>query len=798
MAVVLATIAASDARGQTAAEPSSPGSAAVAASAPLAKFNSKDNLFFYVEFSGLDAHEASWNKTAAYQMLTATPLVGMLEELSTQIFDKVLTYQSPQKVKGQDFVRFFKHMVKRGFALGLVLKSDTGSGELSTLVVRGASSKEMRAATGRVMGWMMGNKVKPRLERKENRTVVAVPYIRASNATPETAWAWWSEKDDLVVTSNLVRVDEVLSRIDGKTPSAVDHPLLQQLSKSEGAYEPVGVFFVDVEGIARMSEPKNASVKKLKESFEKFLSGSGIKRIDLRWGFEQDAVVTVVRVTAPKPRQGLLTLLDQPAFDKGSLIPMPEGVESFLSISLSPSEVLEKLADMVPGIRTGIDEFQDAISKAGKVDLQQDLLRHMGPRMSLFVSPGKVSAATGDDSSDLAIFQNVQPLAIVSSLQSNMNLPKLTLVAEVDDPEKFGRALDAVMIAVNNVLKQKAAEAAEATQTDEPANASPNGRGGPAGREGPGGGGPRGNGRTRPKAPGVPKFERMPGQVVNYVLKTPSDATYRIGPHSFKPSVRLDGKYVAISVMSDSAELAIKAAKNKDWKPSEDARRAIEPLPQKLILLALSDSRDIVAPVLSSLPGTLQTSINTAIAASRMQTNAANPANAPNAGMGGPDVMGGRRGRGIGGPGGGRPAGPGNPARGGFRSQAPTPGTAADSSMVQFKIDADKLPSAQDIRSRLFPSTVSVTTSDEEIRIVFRDAFPDALWAGILGLGMTIPSLEAIQNATPAASAAPGASAPAGGPQPGRIGPGPGAGRDVMGGPRGPDAGPGRRRRGGD
>ena len=47
----------------------------------------------------------------------------------------------------------------------------------------------------------------------------------------------------------------------------------------------------------------------------------------------------------------------------------------------------------------------------------------------------------------------------------------------------------------------------------------------------------------------------------------------------------------------------------------------------------------------------------------------------------------------------------------------------SDSAMIQFKIDADKLPKADDLKTYLFASTLSVTVSDQDIRFVSRGAF---------------------------------------------------------------------------
>ncbi len=61
--------------------------------------------------------------------------------------------------------------------------------------------------------------------------------------------------------------------------------------------------------------------------------------------------------------------------------------------------------------------------------------------------------------------------------------------------------------------------------------------------------------------------------------------------------------------------------------------------------------------------------------------------------------------------------------------------------MIQFKIDADKLPKADDLKTYLFASTLSVTVSDQDIRFVSRGAFPNLAIAGqpclhgVLGAG---------------------------------------------------------------
>ena len=48
----------------------------------LARYVPRDNLVFYLEYDGLDAHADAWRKTAAYKILNDTPAGAMLEDVA--------------------------------------------------------------------------------------------------------------------------------------------------------------------------------------------------------------------------------------------------------------------------------------------------------------------------------------------------------------------------------------------------------------------------------------------------------------------------------------------------------------------------------------------------------------------------------------------------------------------------------------------------------------------------------------------------------------------------------------------
>jgi hypothetical protein len=102
--------------------------------------------------------------------------------------------------------------------------------------------------------------------------------------------------------------------------------------------------------------------------------------------------------------------------------------------------------------------------------------------------------------------------------------------------------------------------------------------------------------------------------------------------------------------------------------------------------------------------------------------------------------------------------------------------------MVELKVDSEKLPKAEDLRSRYFLSTLAITVNDQDIRVVTRQAFLSPADIGAIGgfVGGLLPAIQAARAAAQKAQAAneqaAGAGAPAAGPGAGGPPSRPGAG----------------------
>jgi len=746
---------------------------------PLARYIPRDNLVVYIETDGLDAHADAWKKTAAYAMLTETQLGGMLEAVAAQLADKALAARPGSKITGADAVAMLKMLAQRGFAFGLNVDAKGDKPVHATLVVRAAAAREYRPQFSRLIGTLMGG-AKPQVVKKGTRSVVVVPRAAGS-------WAWWAEGNDVVF--GLISADDAdvtIETLDGKRPGAVDHPVRAELAREEAGFHPSGLVFIDP---TACPDRPGLRLPEVAAGMKKFAN-----RVDYRWGFQDDALMGVTRIKAPKPRKGLLALFDQPKFEKGKLPPLPEGIETFTVVSANPAAVLDTLLASFPDeVTARLKESIDTLKTKSRIDVRKDLLAQVGPRLAVYTMPGGTSTRSPGDAeaaekgaADAAPAANGLPgmdIASAMRLIGGQQVPRFTVIAEVKDPVAFGKALDNLMVAVNRRLKEQAAEEADAAAKAAAPAAKPG--------EAETAGGARGRGARR-AAPAAPEFKLMPGKPTEkvYVLQVPAGPARKLPP-GVRPTVRLGATYVAIATTPDAARLALEV-KPGEWTVTNDLAAAFDQLPKELIYLGVNDSRATTPEFLAKLPGLVQATYNSALAAYQGGAGAGpagtsgtpgNPS-APNNPLAGGPRPGGPAMAGVGSPpvSGSPPSGaPGIPAPGSGPFSSGMPGMprpgggppgggegdaakSAANSELKFNIEPDKMPKADELRAKMFPGTVAVTSDDQEIKIVTRDSFPDVLSAtasGSVGTAMLLPAVQAARNA--ARRAAAGALPPGGG-----------------------------------
>ncbi|MFI5460254.1 MAG: DUF1559 domain-containing protein [Isosphaerales bacterium] len=399
--------------------------------APLARYFPRQDLVVYAEFDGLDAHRDAWTKTAAYRLLTETTTGAMYEQSISRILDLLLANQSDVPVNGRELTALAMHLLRSGFAVGINRAGGAGPPRCFALVIRAAAKGEARAILDRIL--RAGAPPRARVEqadRPDGRKLQVLSGPPAGNL------AWWAEGDDLVVS--LVSPsgpDAIIAAVEGREPNAVEHPNRVALVRSDLApgFVPVGLAFFDMAALPSL--PRDAVG----------LGLDGIKRFEYRWGFHDQALESMVGVVVPSPRRGIPALFDQPVFDARDLPPLPGALAGFTVLSLDParfwnvSSTIMKAQAAGPGRAEpfGPDQIEQTVLQATGLRLREDILVHLGPRMTFYNVGTKINA----------------PSHILEGLaQGFFRVPKMAILIEVKDREAIAKALATLVESANQTL----------------------------------------------------------------------------------------------------------------------------------------------------------------------------------------------------------------------------------------------------------------------------------------------------------------------------------------------------------
>jgi len=464
-----------------------------------------------------------------------------------------------RKMTGADVVTIAKQALHSGFVFAVNGKVSDPQPTCVALVIRGASRKDVRPAFDHLVV-ASGGATPPQVVKKEGRTLVAF-----NNAG--STWACWNEKgaDMVFALSRPESADVVIETLDGKRPNAIEHPIRAELAKiGPDQFQPVGVAFVDMASImAGAAAKKDQSYAEMSK-----LGFDGMKRVDYRWGFQGDALMSFARIQAPSPRRGIFALYDQPTFDKATLPPLPADVDGFMVISIDLLKVIDQLDALAkaanPAAGAPLADVEKSFHDTTGLKLREDLLAHLGPKLVFYNAPGKpITPKAGNNPFGGMIAE----------------VPKLTFLAETASPGALIKTFDALVTAANRELKKRPANRPQA-----------------------------GPGAAKAETPAA-EIKAMPGSVKTYVFSIPALAMFL---PDVKPTVMIGKKYVVFSLASDSAKQAIdsESQANGHLAANGPLAKAVESVPSKLMFLTLTDPRDTMAKELNemvkSLPAMLQ------------------------------------------------------------------------------------------------------------------------------------------------------------------------------------------------
>ncbi len=530
VSIVALSICGQEARAQQ-AEPKAP----VTGSSSLARYVPRQDLFVYLEFQGLDAHADAWRKSAAYKLLNDTKLGSLLEDLAIQGIEMYQSSLPPEKrVKAADVIERIRFVAHHGFlfaAWGKDVKDPSG-----VIVIRDGDRPEIRR-------WCE-TFAKTYASRNGLNDVQAVQKAGRLLQPLDAEASWWSEGGDLVFAQD---PDSVLATLDGKQENAAAHPVRQALFKDANGFGPVAAGFIDLGGLPPL--PPEAVA----------LGLNGLKRFELRWGFQDDAIMTVLDFVAPAPRRGVLALVDQPTFEINTLPSLPAGLSGFTVLSVDFAKTYDQVVDLVkqadPQGAARVSGIEELARRQFGLDLRKDLIRHLGPKVAFY-----------SEASDAAPGGNP---AIVLMQQ----FAGYTLSAQVDDQAALGAALERLVNGMNELLRLQG----EAARRNAAVGAPP--------------------------APSA-QLRRLDGPSPAYVLDFPPGTQAAQLAAIFQPTLLLVKNQLILSASTAAAQRA--AAEGPRWRPAGRHAPVVRRLPDGLVFLNLSDPGESLPGFIENLPAVAQ------------------------------------------------------------------------------------------------------------------------------------------------------------------------------------------------
>jgi prepilin-type processing-associated H-X9-DG protein len=505
----------------------SPRPGAGAAQASLARYVPKqDNLFFYLEFDGLAAHQAAWKSSSAYKLLNETKLGALVEDLITQGIEAIQQSTPAEKrVKPAELIGLFKLAANQGFAAGFWGQNPQVGGFV--IVARGAARPEVIRLLESTTSGRTDTPPKP----IAGRTLHAL----------DREASWWVEDGDLVFSS---RPELVTSVLDGRAPNVADHPVRAALLKKSDGFEPVAAGFFDLAALPPV--PPQAAQ----------LGLDGVKRIEIQWGIQDDALLAVVGIVAPPPRRGLLAMLDQPTFTFDSLPPLPAGLTGFGALSVDPVKLYDQVVDLTkqtnPAGGEGFAQLEQAIRQRFGFDLRKDVLAQLGPK--------------------IAVYSQAPPPAGAAPAAALMGqIAGLTIAAQARD-EALSPNLDKLVEAINLIIESQRA-AARRGQPD------PN--------------------------PGAVGFRKQEAKQPTYVLNLPTGSVPPPMQMLIRPTLKLGKDQLVLAASPAAANRSFNVAAlppDQLWKPADKFVPIARRLPRDMVLLTVSDPRDTLPAFVDNLP----------------------------------------------------------------------------------------------------------------------------------------------------------------------------------------------------
>lgn len=331
-----------------------------------------------VRLDGSLAHAEAFQKTAAYDALYNSGLIGFIEKT----FERAKALAGPLPTK--PFLDAIKIINEKGLSIAVTPGvGEKGPQPWAVVVLHeGASLDKLLSSAIQLAS---NGELKPTKKTIGKRTVVRLDIPD----TPGVELGWWPEGKHLVVTIGLNAIEQSLAVIDAKAPNVTANSLWAKYSKSEQSeltcfgwlnLVPLRTLF------GGMPVPtQNSETQTTVQEILVTLGLDNLNSIGIQAGIQGRSLTSLTSVDTSGERRGLLSLIDQEPIKLADLPPLPEKMTSFMVSSLNSARAAQTVLEVAAGLEKLLSPDTANVSSAREtaktqlgLDLIDDLLAGLG------------------------------------------------------------------------------------------------------------------------------------------------------------------------------------------------------------------------------------------------------------------------------------------------------------------------------------------------------------------------------------------------------------------------------------
>lgn len=331
-----------------------------------------------VRLDGSLLHDAAYKKTAAYDALYTSGLVGFFEKT----FNRFKGMAGPLPVK--PYMDAAKLISDNGLSVAISPGvGERGPQPWGVVVLHQGASLDKLVSSLVQMGTQ--GQVKPERKTIGKRTVVhfVIPD------SPGVEVGWWPEGKHLVVAVGMNAIEQAIAVADGKAANVTKNDLWAKYSQPKSG-ELTSFGWLDLVPLRALlggmpvptqNPDKPTSVQEIMVT----LGLDNLNSVGMQAGIQGRSLTSLVSMDAPGERRGLLSLVDQQPIQLTDLPPLPQQLSGLLASSFDAGKAIETLysvaVDMEALMSPDTTEIQSARSMAKDrlgLDLVDDFLSGLG------------------------------------------------------------------------------------------------------------------------------------------------------------------------------------------------------------------------------------------------------------------------------------------------------------------------------------------------------------------------------------------------------------------------------------